>query len=127
MNIPILFWLLVVASIGGGAIFASRYGKSVVARISANSPHMRRVQRAGQMAGMVAVLPGLFFAVVVGGNFGGALASGFAQRFPESLLVQQFVMGLGIGGGSLCLFSVLVVSTMAAGATFMKVYLARGD
>ncbi|MFT4585147.1 MAG: pimeloyl-ACP methyl ester carboxylesterase [Gammaproteobacteria bacterium] len=127
MNIPILFWLLVVASIGGGAIFALRFGKSVVARISANSPHMWRVQRAGQMAGMVAVLPGLFFAVVVGGNFGGALASGFAQRFPESLLVQQCVMGLGIGGGSLCLFSVLVVSTMAAGATFMKVYLARGD
>ena len=127
MNIPILFWLLVAAGAVGGAVFASRYGRFVVARISANSPHRRRVQRAGQMAGTVAVVPGLFFAVVIGGNFGGTLAAGFATRFADSPLAQQFVMGIGIGGGALCTFSVLVVSTMAAGAIFMKVHLARGN
>lgn len=121
-----MFWLLVVAGMLGGATLGLRYGRSVVVRISANSPHTRRVHRAGQIAGTVALVPALILAIFIGGNFGGALAAGFARHFSESPLIQQIIMGTGIGGGGFGVLFVLVVSTMTAGAMFMKVHLARG-
>ena len=122
---PIVFWAVVAIGFFAGAFLSVRWGGTVLAKIGINTGHERSIQRAGRMAGLIAAVPALALAIMIGGSLGGSLAMNFATQLPENSLGQQVVMGLGIGVGGMTVLCLLVVSTMAAAATFMKVHLAK--
>ena len=123
----ITFWLIVIAGYLAGGALSTRWTKRVVARISDNSPRPKQVRSAGSVAAIVAAIPALFFATVLGGSVGGAIGSNLAARLNADALAQNVVMGVCVGLGALFFLTLIVVTTAAAGATFMKVYLAPGD
>lgn len=122
---PILFWIFIVAGYIGGTALSVLWARRALKRISAETPYPARIRNAGIIAGAVATLPALFFATLLGGNLGGAIAASVATSITQELGLRQVVTGFGIGCGVLTVLAVIVVSTVVAGAVFMKAYLAR--
>ncbi len=121
----VMFWVCVVFAYAAGAGLSYVLVGYAVRRISAGSAHPAQVRQAGNSAAAVASLPALFFATVLGGTLGGAVADGLGNRLAVGAGVQQILSGAGVGFGVFCVMLITIVGTAIAGAVFMKVYLAR--
>ena len=121
---PCVFWTIVLATFIVGGFLSARWGTFVIGRVAHKCDHPDAVRRAGRIAGGVAGAPSLVIAIFIGGNLGGALATNVAARLSDNIFAQQAVMGLGVGIGGMLVLGVLIVTTMAAAATFMKLHLA---
>ena len=121
---PFVFWTIVLATFIVGGFLSARWGTFVIGRVAHQCDHPDAVRRAGRIAGGVASAPSLVIAIFIGGNLGGALAANVAARLSDNIFAQQAVMGLGVGIGGMLVLGVLIVTTMAAAATFMKLHLA---
>ncbi len=120
-----MFWVCVVLGYAAGGWASYRLVRFVVRRISADSAHVMRVRQAGVAAAAVASLPALFFATVLGGTLGGAVADGVGSRFGFTQSALHVFIGAGVGFGVFGVMVITIVVTAIAGAVFMKVYLAR--
>lgn len=120
-----MFWACVVAGYAAGAWTSYTLARFAVGRVSDGSLHPARVRQAGNTAGAVASLPALFFATVLGGTLGGAVADGIGARFNLAGSAREVLTGAGVGIGVFGVMVITIVATAIAGGVFMKVYLAR--
>ena len=120
-----MFWALVAFGYVAGGWASYALARFAIRRVSDDSPHAARVRQAGISAGAVASLPALFFATVLGGTLGGAVADGLGVRLTLGEGARQLLSGFGVGLGVFAVMVVTIVATAIAGAVFIKVYLAR--
>jgi hypothetical protein len=120
-----IFWGCVVLGYVAGGWTSFVLARFAVGRVSDDSSRAARVRQAGITAGAVASLPALFFATVLGGTLGGAVADGIGMRFALGEFARHILGGVGVGLGVFSVMLITIVATAIAGAVFMKVYLAR--
>lgn len=119
------FWVLIGFGYVGGGLLSYYWTRKAVIKISDNSPRAQHVRRGGYAAAAVAALPALFFATVLGGNLGGALAASIVEPLSSAALVRQLVTAAGIATGILAMMTLITTTTAVAGAVFLKAYLTR--
>ena len=111
----------------GGLWIASRVSARVVNRIAAQSSAVYPVLRGGRIATIIAVVPALVIATIIGGNVGGLIAATWIETLTNEISIRQAAVGAGIGIGVAVILVLLIGSLAGAGATFLKVWVAREE
>jgi len=122
-----LLWVFVLAGYAVAGVLSTVWIRRIAARIGLNSTTPHFIGRAAAAAGMVAALPALFFATIIGGNLGAVVAAHFSAGLALGPGSEQAVIGAGVALGVAAIACVIVVSTATAAAVFMKVYLAKSN